>query len=380
MHASAALLATIVLVFSSFFGARSGGVTSSQLCQAVDKCVARLDRGQTCRILPVPKSSLLPPVPAGTFDLQPLRTGVWVYNDGLYRTLLLRAGTRLGVIDIPDSAQSNKPDGSKTRLTDAAEKVMNGTAPDRIDIVYSHAHLDHIGGTVKFVSYMKRMNPTVVIFIWGTKESRDLVNNSVTNRALPPNVIVGQAGRTLDMAENLKVKLEIVGGHTAEDLLIHIPRHMDEAAIIMYVDTVLPGWVPPIQFGLSEDIGRYIKVQRKIVKLDFDVFVPGHFGLGTKEDVLKNVEYTEDVIEAAGVAERSVTNANLDSEDVAKFGDPKAREFGNIWYFFFRVFRPKQIDVCYRIVLEKWGCRLAGVDIILRNHCLTALLYRAIDL
>lgn len=105
-------------------------------------------------------------LPPGTFELIKLRTGVWAYEDGTFLSIILKMGSRLAMLDIPDADGSDKPDGSMTRLTDAAETILNGIIPQRIDIAYSHAHFDHIGASTRFHRYMQKKYSSVPIFIW----------------------------------------------------------------------------------------------------------------------------------------------------------------------------------------------------------------------
>lgn len=273
---STAVVLLLFLVLTAFEGhvdAVSSGSVDRGLCRAVNECKKRLDLGKKCKIFPVPENAVVPAFPPGKFELQPLRKGVWVYNDGAYFSLILKMGERLALLDIPDSAASNKPDGSMTRLTDAAEQILNGTIPKRIDIVYSHAHFDHIGGSTRFYNYMRVKYPSALMFVWGTMEVRELIENSVSKRAIIPNEIVGKTGRTLSLGKGLDVKMMIVGGHTANDLVLYIPRYKKEAGIVFYVDVVFPGWSPPFNLGITIDVGQYVRAQKEVLKLEFDVFV-----------------------------------------------------------------------------------------------------------
>lgn len=354
-------------------------IPDSEMCPAVRSCLSTLQSGGECDpVLPVLKRSVLPQIPAGSFSLTPLRTGVWAYQDVADNSLMLKMGTRLALLDLPDET-SAKPDGSMTVLTDAAEQILNGTVPTRIDIVYSHAHLDHIGGTTRFYNYMREVYPKARIFIWGTKETKTLIQNSVTNRAIVPNIIVGKAGRTFSLGDGLEVQMNIIGGHTADDLILYIPRHKTEASILMYVDVVFPKWSPPYDLAMTTDVGRYISAQREILQKEFDVFVGGHLLLGNKNDVRENLRFSEDLVLAAQNGVASVTNETLVEAGVLKVFDPMAPEFGNTWHLVKNVRRKVEIDTCYRIMLQKWGCRLAAVDIFGRGLCCTAIQYLLLD-
>lgn len=362
-------------------GAEATKVQGSDLkvCRAVSKCAKRLDNGKKCKILPVPTGAIVPVVAPGTFKLSLLRKSVWLYNDGVYLALIIFQKGRLVMVDIPDSAGSNKPDGSLTRLTDAAEQVMSGNTPKKIEIIYSHEHFDHIGGTKKFFTYMKNKFPSAPIGVWGTVAAENLIKNANVDKAVIPNMLIGEDGRKIVLGEGLAIEMNIFGGHAREDLVVYIPSSRGEPGIVMYVDVVFPKWVPPLDLAITVDVGRYISAQRELLEVDFDIFVGGHFRMGDKQDLLNNVKYSEDLIDAARVAFNTVGDEELAKAGIGRFSNPSAREFGNLWYLLFRVTRKAQMDVCYRIMLEKWGCRLAGIDITGRGHCLTAITFLLTD-
>lgn len=348
--------------------------TPEQACRAVKNCLKRLDAGKKCKTLPVPDSAVVPPTP-DPFELKRLRQGVWQYNDGTYLTLILRNGSRLAMIDVPASPESNKEDGSKTKLTDAAEQVMNGTAPKHIDIVYSHEHYDHIGATNLFVDYMKMKYPSVKFSFWGTMSTKRMIENSAVQNAPLPDKIVGSEGATFSLGRGLDVHLAVVGGHAQEDLRIYIPPFEEEAGVVMYVDIVFPKYATTVNIGLSEDVGQAIRALKGILELDFEYFVPGHIFPGTRKDIELNIAYLEDLLDAAMEGLDTVGPEEFAAAGLNKGLDPKAREFGNLWFLALSVTRGAQSDKCVRIMLEKWGCKLYGIDIVGPGHCLNAIIH-----
>lgn len=298
-----------------------------------------------------------------------------MYNDGTYLSLLLRSDTHLVMVDFPDSDNSNKPDGSKTRLTDAAELVLNGKVPTDISFVYSHAHYDHISSISLVHSYMRQKYPSADISVWGTQEVRRLVENSVTKRAIIPDMFVGESGSVISLDEGLNLRMKIIGGHTQSDLLLYIPRFKTERSVAMYVDTIFPGWSPPFDLGLSEDIGRYISAHKELLKLDFDVLVPGHLIPAKKADVARSLRFVNDLIAASKIALYKIPSKPISVTGIQSISIPSAPEFGNLWYAFISQTRELQINICEQIIVKKWGCKLAGLDITARGNCFAALTY-----
>lgn len=345
--------------------------------QALSTCLGKLDKGEECDLLPTPKRLFVPSVPPGTFVLSVLRKGVWVYNDGLYLTLIMKVGTHLALVDFPDSPNTNKPDGSGTRLSDATEQVLGGTIPTKIDMIYSHAHLDHIGTAVKFYNFARMAYPKAKIEVWGSKESRELAEDSTSNRAVAVTKIVGKKGRTVRIGGRLKVNLRRIGGHTQEDLAIYIARDGDEKGILMFVDVVFPKWAPTFNLAITQDVRDFIEAQEELLKLDFDVFVSGHFQLGSRRDMMVNLKYAKDLVAAGATALKEVTGEVLLAGGVGRVEDPSDLAFGNIYFPIFSVLRKLQVDICTRILLEKWGCRLGGLDLAARGHCFISVTYNA---
>lgn len=368
---------TSPLAFDRSLSVASG---SNKTCKVVARCLKQLDMNQECDIFPVPKRFAVPLPAPDSFLLNRLRDDVWVYGDGAFQSLILFSGRRLAVVDVPDTPASSKPDGSGTRVTDAVEQVLNGVIPTRIDLVYSHNHYDHIGGGARFYNYVSAKFSSATILIWGTEETRRATKVSTSKRALPPNVIVRKRGRTLSLGSGLEVRMQVLNGHTSGDLLLYIPRHKDQASIVMTVDIVFPGWSPFLNMAVTDDLGGYIESHREVLKLDFDIFIAGHFRIGVRNDVARNLRFTKDLVDAGATALRLVTQEELVAAGIGQFLDPSSRVFGNPWFAFIGVTRRLQVDACFRIMLKKWGCKIAGLDFTLRSHCFTSVQYNSFEL
>ncbi|KAK1864014.1 hypothetical protein I4F81_006565 [Pyropia yezoensis] len=241
------------------------------------------------------------------------------------------------MVDAPDSATSITDGGAGTRLTAAVDELLDGATPRVVDIIYSHAHLDHIGATRRVVDHIRAAHPSTRVAIWGTDESDEVVRRSTTDRALRVTRQVPLSGTTLRLARGLRLDLHVVGGHTATDLAIHIPRTRRDGGapgVLHHVDVVFPGWSPPSMLAFTDDVARFRDVHGKLLALDWEVLSAGHVGrLGTRADV--------------------VTGG--------------------------RLLRQLQMDVCAREMLAKWGCKLARMDVMIRPHCRAAVGYVSIE-
>lgn len=345
--------------------------TSRDLCPPVAKCIDRLDEGKECSILPVPKASYVDVPPPGSYLITKLRRGAWMYYDGTHQVMILKTGPNLAVVDFPES--------SPMQLMEAVDKLLRGAIPETIDMVYSHSHFDHIGGSKLFYNYIKKKYPDALLSIYGTTETSRAIRLSTTDRAVRPNKIVGRVGRTLALSKNLQLQMHVVDGHTRSDLLLYIPKVEGENSVLMLVDIVFPRWSPFFNLAITNDPREYLRAHRAILKFDFDVYAGGHVGLGKREDVIQNMRFTKDLLDAGATGLRSVGPKKLVEAGIGKVGDPSAPEFRNFWWVVGNVFRKQQIDVCYRIMLEKWGCQLAGLDLTLQSHCRVAIEFNIFD-
>lgn len=345
-------------------------------CNRVVQCLLNSNGTSTCPPLPLRPAAVIRYPRFGTFTLQMIRKGVWVYGDYAgYLSLIIKHERRLTIVDTPDLPGSNP-----IAITNAILQVLNGTTPDQVDMIYTHAHYDHIGQARRVRDFLVSRFPNTGITIWGTTETYEMIENSISKNAVLPDIIIGKGGRTLVLSDSLSLKMEIVGGHTIEDLRIYIPPTNGEGGVVMFVDSVFPSYVPPVDFAITENLGGLIRVQRDILKLDFQFYISGHVRIATRQDLIENILYIEDAVKAAQTTVRTLTFDRLLREGYGKFSDPTSDVFGNIHFSFMGVQRRVEIDICSKILLPKWGCRLAGLDFAVAGHCQKAVNYVNLEL
>lgn len=346
------------------------GASCAQKCEeAVMTCIRALENGKECPLLPVLPQSLAPPVPDTGFLLKKVRPGVWSFFEGSYMALIAVTGSRLAVIDFP---------AASTKLQDAVLVALGGVSPKRIDMVYSHRHTDHIGGGGRFYRFARQRFPKSKVLVWGTKGTRAFLRER--RPAEPrPNIIVHPWGRTVDLSPSLKIKLRIFGGHTADDLVAFIPRGRNgEASVAHLVDVMTTGFAPFDSFGLTLDVQRYLDVHDKLLRLNFDIYSPGHGKLATQAELRANKQYTLDTIKFAQVASASITNEDIAALGIPLAGTPGTLQFGNTqWAFYSRI--NLITERCFKDLVRKWGCKLSSVDVFGRTHCHAAFFLGFID-
>ncbi len=179
------------------------------------------------------------------------------------------------------------------------------------------------------------------------------------------------------MAPSLRIRLKILGGHTPDDIVAHVLPSRDGAGIVQFVDLINPGFAPFFRFGVTEDFARYIEVHDELLKLDFKTS-----SLDMPDWVLQThcreqaVRLERD--QAAQTASKKVTNADLVAAGAALVNKPGALQFGN-GYWAFELQQRLHIAVCFRALVEQWGCKLAAVDVVGESLCDSALIFNLVD-
>lgn len=344
-------------------------VTVSGSCPAVDICL----RNEECPLLPVPKGIDRPVVGPEGYSLTNMRPGVYRFFANTYATLILFKDHRLTLVDFPKSVVGE--DGIYL-LNQATEEILNGTGPRRIDMVYGHRHIDHIGGANKFFAFVKKKFPHTPIFIWSSRETAEFVKGAPA-LGLPEPTVSVKDSRVLDIARTLKLQLTVVRAHTESDLAVNVLTSRDGAGIMHFADIFSPGYVPFLDFAVTIDLGGYISAQEKLLDFDFNALSTGHGVIGKKSDIRRNLEYTKDVVRFAEEAAIEVTQEDLIAAGVDLVNDPKAVQFRNIpWAV--RTTIELQGAVCLKKLIKKWGCILGSVDVFGITHCKEAFVFNLI--
>ncbi|MFC3559060.1 MBL fold metallo-hydrolase [Pedobacter jamesrossensis] len=292
--------------------------------------------------LPLVDGSTVAIDPSKGYLIKEIKDKVYYATDGIYQVMFILTSTGVVAVDAPPSLGGNLLKSLK-EITD-----MNVT-----HVIYTHPHPDHIGGAALYPG-----NP-VIITSEGT--AKDLRRHNLSEGMIPFGAYVG--GKPVPLpTKTFSKKMELnIGGrkivlltsgsaaHSGEDVIVFLPKEK----IVMMVDIVFPGWIPFEQLAYCQDLDGYIDIQRFVLKLDFDVLVPGHYSkLGTREEIDQNMEYVDDLYSGLSDAIQKTDFASV----VAKTG------MANI-----HLMMEDYFDVIARKtsskVEEKWKGKLSGVDV-----------------
>jgi glyoxylase-like metal-dependent hydrolase (beta-lactamase superfamily II) len=290
----------------------------------------------------IPVAAKGPVVPPKGYVVEEIRDHLYWVTDGAYNTMFLVTDKGVVAVDAPPSL------GQKylKAITEVTDKPVNY-------LIYSHAHIDHIGAAGLF--------PKNVTIIAQDETARELQNAKAAAKNVtmvpPVPTVTFSKNYTLTIG-NQTLKLDYYGNnHLPGNIFIYAPKQK----VLMLVDIVFPGWVPFPYLAIAKDVAGFIKAHDiALNNYDFDKFVGGHLTrLGTRNDVVVQKEFVTDLMNAATKANQEVLFSKV-AQQVGHFDNP--------WLLF-----SKYIDAvnenCTQAILPKWENRLGGARDFTSTHC-----------
>lgn len=292
----------------------------------------------------IPESAKGPSIPEKGYLVEEIGDNLYWVTDGIYNTMFLVTDEGVVAVDAPPSIGQNY----LKAIAEVTDKPIT-------HVIYSHAHLDHIGAAGMFPK-----NATYIAHQDTGLELQRAMSLASNTSAIPPVPTVTFPNNYTLQIGNQTLNLDYYGeNHMPGNLFIYAPNQKT----LMLVDVVFPGWVPFLNLAIAEDVAGFIKAHDIILSnYDFDTFVGGHLTrLGTRDDVMIQQEFVSDLEKAAGKANSEV-----------QFGDVAA-QVGNTndtWLLY-----SKYVDAvdqnCVQTMLPKWESRLAGAEAFMPSHCFT---------
>ena len=290
----------------------------------------------------LPVAAKGPAIPPKGYLVEEIHDRLYWVTDGSYNTMFLVTDKGVVAVDAPPSL------GQKylRAIAEVTDKPVNY-------LIYSHAHIDHIGAAGLF--------PKNVTIIAQDETARELQSaQAVTKNVtmVPPiPTITFSRNYTIEIG-NQTLKLDYYGtNHLPGNIFIYAPKQK----VLMLVDIVFPGWVPFPYLAIAKDTAGFIKAHDiALDKYDFDTLVGGHLtSLGTRNDVIVQKEFVTDLENAATKANQEILFSKV-AQQVGHFDNP--------WLLF-----SKYIDAinekCTQTILPKWESRLGGAGLFMSTHC-----------
>ncbi len=300
------------------------------------------------QVLPDVVASALPVDRKQGYLVKEVKPGVHVVTDGVWQSAFVVTGAGVIVIDAPEAYAA--------KLPEAIAKVTQ--EPIRM-LVYSHAHKDHIGGSAVF-SQTKDLK---IVALESVKQF--LEEKQDDNRLIPTTTFSGS--KTITMG-NKRIELRNPRNyHSNEgDLLVYIPQDR----FLMAMDVLAPGYGPFMGFDLTSNFHEYIRIFDDLLELDFDVFVGGHLTqIGTREDVRLSRDFVRDVYETTKRVHGQTDLMAIMAETAEAAGGYDNK------YLLFRAFLDRIVENASKEIVDRWGDKLASLDVFVESHVRVALVY-----
>jgi glyoxylase-like metal-dependent hydrolase (beta-lactamase superfamily II) len=297
-------------------------------------------------LLPQAKARAWPVDPQKGYLVRALEPNVFLITDGGYQSLFVTTGAGVVLFDAPPSFAQH-----------IVEAVAEVTKEPIAKLVYSHVHVDHIGGAGLVV----RQSPKIEI-VAEDGVARFLREQKDPARPVPTSVFKDRETLTFG---SMTAELEVGYWHSPPgDLFIYLP----DKKILMAVDTMSSGSVPFMGFDLTMNTDVYLKVFDRLLAYDFDILVPGHHSNpSTRDDVKLVKEYVMDVYDTIKRVHES-DHKSLLSQATQKYGRDNS-------YPIARVLMDSEIGQCAQEIKDRWMAKLDNVDVWVASQCRTALVY-----
>ncbi|TWC07245.1 glyoxylase-like metal-dependent hydrolase (beta-lactamase superfamily II) [Bradyrhizobium macuxiense] len=287
------------------------------------------------RYLPLPNATAVPPVdPAKGYRLQQLGHGLYMVTDNGYQSMFLVYDKGVVVMDAPPSYSAHL----KQAIAEVTDRPIT-------HLIYSHAHIDHIGGAADLGGHP--------IIIAQEETKRLLVRANDPKRPVP--TITFKDRYTLKVGSQV-LELSYHGvAHEPGNIFIWAPAQK----VLMVVDMVFPGWMAWSGFADAQDIPGYFEQVAEIDKIPFETLVGGHVDrVGTHADVREQLAFMNDV--------KSATRTAL--QTTPPFVGMADADKANAWAVADN-YIDRVVVKCVNAVTPKWQSRLAAYDVFIWSQC-----------
>jgi glyoxylase-like metal-dependent hydrolase (beta-lactamase superfamily II) len=286
-----------------------------------------------------------PAIPAEKgYLVQEIGDQLYSVSDGSYNAMFVVTDEGVIAVDAPPTLGANY-----------LKAIAEVTDKPTTHVIYSHAHMDHIGAA--------RIFPENATFVAQQETASELQRamNVATNTSMVPPVPTETFSTNMTLiVGNQTLQLDYYGNnHLPGNIFIYAPQQK----VLMLVDIIFPGWIPFPYLAIAKDTAGFIEAHDiALNNYDFDTIVAGHLTrLGTKADVGVQREFVMDLEKAADNANQNVSFSGIASQ-VGSFDNP--------WLLF-----SKYIDAinkqCEEVMLPKWESKLGGAEIFMSTHCFT---------
>jgi glyoxylase-like metal-dependent hydrolase (beta-lactamase superfamily II) len=292
---------------------------------------------------PIPQTAKGPEIPSEKgYLVQEIGNQLYSVSDGSYNAMFMVTDQGVVAIDAPPTLG----DKYLKAISEITDKPVS-------HVIYSHAHLDHIGA-----AGMYPQNATIIAQQETANELQRAMNIATNKSAVPPVPTLTFTKNTTLQVGNQTLQLDYRGNnHLPGNIFIYAPNQR----VLMLVDIIFPGWVPFAYLAIAKDTAGFIEAHDLALNnYDFDTIVAGHLTrLGTRADVKTQKEFVLDLESAAARANQNVSFMDIASQ--VGFDDP--------WLIFSK-YTDTINSQCEEEMLPKWENRLGGAKSFMSTHCI----------
>lgn len=169
-------------------------------------------------------------------------------------------------------------------------------------LFYTHYHLDHVRGGAALA-------PENVVAHRKCMEYWKDLGGAAADVLAPTRWVDGD--ETLAVG-GVEIRLLYLGdSHSDTIYAVHLP----DSRVLFTADLGLVRAIPPV--GVPDRYGPgYLKALERVAAIDFDVFVPSHFGFGRKQDLVDSLGYFR-AIDRLARASLARSGGDLETEPAA---------------------------------------------------------------
>jgi glyoxylase-like metal-dependent hydrolase (beta-lactamase superfamily II) len=205
------------------------------------------------------------------FLTREMTPGVFMITNGNYQTIFFTTGEGVVLLDAPEPLV----DHIRTAIADVTDEPIR-------TLIYSHGHSDHIGGSYLLADGVE------IIAEAGT--ARFLAEKADPARPAPTVVYEGALSLTRGTR---RIELFRDGFHSADgDTVLFLP----DEKVMVAIDLLARGWVPLLDFDITENMFAYLGAFDRFLEYDFEHFLSGHTAdVARRSDVELTRRYVLDV-------------------------------------------------------------------------------------
>jgi len=217
----------------------------------------------------------------------PVRDRIWSVSEGIYRSIFVEGDTGVIAFDTLTTP------GTARAYAAAVQRCLPRKPIHTI--VYSHDHLDHTG-------YAADLAP-----------GADIIAHRLCDEVIRARQADGQLPAT-EVWDGERKAYTVDGVYF--ELLYPGPTHGDgnvaawfpQSRLLFMVDTVIPG----VGYTFFPDwhLTPYVPVMKRLLGLDWDMFVPGHFWITDRQGFIDSLDYYDRMADFAQEAIADGVDAN----------------------------------------------------------------------